>query len=442
VRPPSAAPFGDREVGRRAARLAMIPAMTTREAVLAPEADPAEAGFDAERLLRIDRHFDRYVDDGRLPGYLAVVARDGAIVHVASGGRRDLEAGAPVEPDTIWRIYSMTKPVTTVAAMMLFEEGAFQLTDPVARFIPSFADARVYLRGSAARPLTVPVAEPMRLWHLMTHTSGLTYGFHHTHAVDEIYRANGYEWGTPPGLDLAACCDAWAALPLAFQPGAEWLYSVATDVLGRVVEVVSGQSLDAFLADRVFGPLGMTDTAFFAAPEDHARLAALYAPDPETGLATRFDTMGKAALRPPDALSGGGGLVSTAADYLRFSHMLLGGGEADGTRLLGPRTLDYMVRNHLPGGVDLAAFGRPLFAESIFEGVGFGLGFSVVEDPVAARSPSSAGEFGWGGAASTAFWIDPAERLVVLFLTQLLPSSTHPIRPQLHQLVRQAIVDR
>jgi CubicO group peptidase (beta-lactamase class C family) len=419
----------------------MIPSMTTREAVLAPEVDPEEAGFDAGRLRRIDRHFDRYVDDGRLPGYLAVVARGDRVVHVASSGRRDLESGAPVEADTLWRVYSMTKPVTTVAAMMLFEEGAFQLTDPVARFIPAFADARVHLRGSAAKPLTVPVTEPVRLWHLMTHTSGLTYGFHHTHAVDEIYRAAGYEWGTPPGLDLAACCEQWAGMPLAFQPGAEWLYSVATDVLGRVVEVVSGRSLDAFLAERVFAPLGMHDTAFFAAPEEHGRLAALYGPDPRTGLAARFDQMGKVALSPPDALSGGGGLVSTAGDYLRFARMLLGGGELDGARLLGPRTLAYMTRNHLPGGADLAAFGRPLFAETIFEGVGFGLGFSVVDDPVAAHMPSSRGEFGWGGAASTAFWVDPAERLVVLFFTQLLPSSTHPIRPQLHQLVHQAIVD-
>jgi CubicO group peptidase (beta-lactamase class C family) len=275
----------------------------------------------------------------------------------------------------------------------------------------------------------------------MTHTSGLTYGFHHTHAVDEIYRAAGFEWSTPPGMDLAACCDAWAAMPLAFQPGAEWLYSVATDVLGRIVEVVSGQSLDAFFADRIFGPLGMTDTAFSAAPEDHGRLAALYAPDPQTGRATRYDVMGNAALKPPDALSGGGGLVSTAGDYLRFARMLLGAGELDGVRLLAPRTVHYMTRNHLPGGVDLEAFGRPLFAETTFEGVGFGLGFSVVQDPVAGKSPTSAGEFGWGGAASTAFWVDPVEELAVLFFTQLLPSSTHPIRPQLHQLVHQALVD-
>jgi CubicO group peptidase (beta-lactamase class C family) len=325
--------------------------------------------------------------------------------------------------------------------MMLWEEGAFELRDPVARYIPAFADARVHVRGSAQKPLTVPLTEPVRIWHLMTHTSGLTYGFHHTHAVDEIYRANGFEWSTPPGMDLAACCEAWAGMPLAFQPGDEWLYSVATDVLGRVVEVVSGQSLDEFFAERIFAPLGMTDTAFSAAEADHGRLAALYAADAKTGRATRFDQMGTAALSPPDALSGGGGLVSTASDYLRFARMLLGRGELEGVRLLGPRTVAYMASNHLPGGADLDAFGRPLFAETTFEGVGFGLGFSVVLDPVAAKSPSSAGEFGWGGAASTAFWVDPVERMIVLFFTQLLPSSTHPIRPQLHQLVHQALVD-
>ena len=363
------------------AALGIMRGMTTQRAALAPEADPADLGLDAERLHRIDRHFDRFVDDGRLPGYLAVVARDGRIAHVAAGGRRDLESGAPVEPDTLWRIYSMTKPITTVAAMILWEEGAFELRDPVSRFIPAFADARVYLRGPASKPLTAPVTEPVRLWHLMTHTSGLTYGFHHTHAVDEIYRTNGYEWSTPPGLDLAACCEAWAGMPLAFEPGAEWLYSVATDVLGRVVEVVSGQSLDAFLAERVLGPLGMSETAFHAAPEHHDRLAALYAPDPATGRASRFDQMGRLALSPPAALSGGGGLVSTAGDYHRFALMLLGGGELDGVRLLGPRTVRFMASNHLPGGADLEAFGRPLFAETTFEGVGFGLGFAVVHGP-------------------------------------------------------------
>jgi CubicO group peptidase (beta-lactamase class C family) len=332
----------------------------------------------------------------------------------------------------------MTKPVTSVAAMMLYEEGRVALTDPVSRYIPSFRDVRVYSKGSALKPLTVPAMEPMRIWHLLTHTAGLTYGFHHAHPVDAMYRAAGFEWGSPKEMDLAACCDAWAALPLVFQPGTEWNYSVATDVLGRVVEVVSGQSLDRFFDERVLRPLGMRDTAFWA--DDH-RLAAHYSPDPRTGRATRNQPMDGGARRPPTLLSGGGGLVSTAADYHRFTQMLLNGGALDGVRLLGTRTVDYMVRNHLPGGVDLEAFGRPLFAEMPFSGVGFGLGFSVVVDPVKGRSLCSAGEYAWGGAASTAFWVDPAEELTALFFTQLLPSSAHPIRSQLRTLVYQALVD-
>lgn len=409
-------------------------------AELTLEADPAEVGLDAGRLARIDRHFDRYVQDGRLPGWQLVLSRAGKVVHLASSGRRDVEAGLPVEVDTLWRIYSMTKPVTSVAAMMLWEEGAFELKDPVSRFIPAFAGARVFRGGTALKPVTDPVVEPVRMWHLLTHTAGLTYGFHHAHPVDAMYREAGFEWGTPPGLDLAACCDAWAALPLLFQPGSEWNYSVATDVLGRVVEVLSGRPLDAFLSERIFAPLGMTDTAFSVEAPDAGRLAALYSPDPATGLATRNDAMGSHALRPPAACSGGGGLVSTAADYHRFAQMLLGDGELGGVRLLGSRTLRFMASNHLPGGADLEAFGRPLFAETTFDGVGFGLGFSVVLDPVAGRFPSSPGEFAWGGAASTAFWVDPVEQLTALFFTQLLPSSTYPIRSQLRQLVYQAVV--
>jgi CubicO group peptidase (beta-lactamase class C family) len=410
-------------------------------AIPSVEVDPAEVGFEPERLQRIDRHFARYVDDGRLPGWLAVVTRQGRVAHVASGGQRDQEAGLPVEPDTLWRIYSMTKPIVSVAAMMLWEEGAFELKDPVARFIPAFADARVFTGGTSLKPLTEPLTEPVRVWHLLTHTSGLTYGFHYAHPVDAIYREHGFEWSTPPGLDLAACCDAWAGLPLLFQPGREWNYSVATDVLGRVVEAVSGQPLDAFLAERVFGPLGMEDTAFWVREADAGRLAALYSPDPQTGRAARNDRMGGDHLSPPDCLSGGGGLVSSAADYHRFTQMVLGGGEVGGVRLLGSRTLRYMGANHLPGGADLEQFGRPLFAEMPFDGVGFGLGFSVVVDPPAGKTPCSPGELAWGGAASTAFWVDPVERVTALFFTQLLPSSTHPIRSQLRQLVYQALVD-
>ncbi len=409
------------------------------------DAQPAEVGLDPARLARIDRHFARYVETGKLPGWLVTVSRNGRLAHVSAYGARDLEAGLPVETDTLWRIYSMTKPVTSVAAMILYEEGAFELTDPVSAFIPSFADVRVWSGGSDIKPVTVPAAGPVRIWHLLTHTAGLTYGFHRAHPVDARYRAAGFEWSTPPKMDLAACCDAWAAIPLLFQPGAEWNYSVATDVLGRVVEVAAGQPFDEFLASRVFGPLGMTGTGFSVAEQDLGRLAALYTPGPGSR-AGRLDTAGKVPTTRPVMPSGGGGLVSTAGDYHRFTQMLLArpsspAGELDGARLLGPRTVAYMTRNHLPGGADLETFGRPLFAEVPFRGVGFGLGFGVVVDAAAGKTLSAEGEYSWGGAASTAFWVDPAEQLVVGFFTQLLPSSSYPIRSQLRQLVYQALVD-
>jgi CubicO group peptidase (beta-lactamase class C family) len=405
------------------------------------EVDPEDVGFDRGRLERISAHFRRYVDDGLLPGWLLVVARDGQVAHLDAYGQRDVEAGAPVETDTLFRIYSMTKPITSVAAMMLWEEGAFELKDPVHRFLPAFEQVRVWRSGSVTSPVTEPLTEPIRLWHLLSHTSGLTYGFLWAHPVDELYRRAGFEWGTPKGADLAEVCDRLATLPLLFQPGREWNYSVATDVLGRVVEVASGMPLDRFFAERIFAPLGMTETAFWVPEALQPRLAALYAPTPGTRKIFRHDQMGAAALRPPDCLSGGGGLISTVHDYHRFATMLLRGGELDGHRLLSPRTLAMMTVNHLPGNVDLTAFGRPLFAETTFDGVGFGLGFSVTIDPVAAKVPGSVGDFSWGGAASTSFWVDPAEDLSVVFLTQLLPSSTHPIRSQLKQLVHQAMVD-
>jgi CubicO group peptidase (beta-lactamase class C family) len=410
---------------------------------LKAEVDPAEVGLDGERLRRIDRHFARYVDDGRLPGWLVAVSRLGRLAHVSCYGSRDIEAALPVEPDTLWRIYSMTKPITSVAAMMLYEEGAFELSDPVSAFIPAFADARVYAGGSDQRQVTVPATEPVRIWHLLTHTAGLTYGFLRVHPVDALYRAAGFEWGTPAGMDLAQACEAWAGFPLLFQPGAEWNYSVATDVLGRVVEVASGQRLDEFFAARILGPLGMTDTAFHVRDDDTGRLAALYMPGTD-GKTARLDSLGRVARHPVRLNSGGGGLLATAGDYHRFLHMLLGtadspAGELDGTRLLSPRTVGYMGRNHLPGGSDLETFGRPLFAESAFAGVGFGLGFGVTIDPVLSRVVCSEGELTWGGAASTAFWIDQREELAVAFYTQLLPSSTYRLRTQLRQLVYQAL---
>jgi CubicO group peptidase (beta-lactamase class C family) len=409
-------------------------------AQLKVDADPREVGFDPDRLQRVERHFRSYVDDGRLAGWTIAVARRGRVALLAHHGRADLEADRPVADDTLWRIYSMTKPITSVAALMLYERGLLELTDPVSRFIPEFADARVYRAGSALAPATVPAIEPVRVWHLLTHTAGLTYGFHHTSPVDEMYRARGFEFDAPRGMDLAGACAAWAGLPLLFQPGTEWNYGVGTDVLGRVVEVASGRPLDAFLAEHVLGPLDMTDTGFSVAAQDVDRLAALYLPDPRGGL-SRSAAMGDKATSPPTFLSGGGGLVSTAADYHRFTQMLARGGELGGVRLLSPRTVAYMARNHLPGNVDLEVFGRPVFAESTVRGVGFGLGVSVVIDPAAVRGLTDVGEYAWGGLASTAFYVNPVEEITAMFFTQLMPSSTYPIRSQLRTLVTQALVD-
>ena len=336
----------------------------------------------------------------------------------------------------------MSKPITSVAAMMLYEEGLLELKSPISKWLPEFADTRVYRSGSFLAPVTDPLSEPIRVWHLLTHTSGLTYGFHNTDVTDAIYRRAGFEWGTPKGADLAECCARWAELPLAFQPGTEWNYGVSTDVLGRLVEVVSGMTLDEFFRTRIFEPLGMTDTDFHVHGESLDRFATLYVRNPKTGEAVPApDALGRVADTRPTMLGGGGGLVGTAHDYLRFAHMLLNRGELDGVRLLGTRTVDYMTRNHLPGNADLESFGRPLFAETSFDGVGFGLGFSVVLDAAANKVLRSEGEYSWGGAASTIFWVDPREEIVALFLTQLLPSSTYPIRSQLNQLVQQALTD-
>lgn len=400
----------------------------------------SSVGIDPTRLSRLDDHFAKYVDDGRLAGWQVLIQRHGQVVHQRTYGMRDLEAARTFDDDTIVRLYSMTKPITSVAAMMLLEEGRLQLKGPVSAYIPSFADTRVYRSGSIQRPVTEPQTEPMLIWHLLTHMSGLTYGFHNTHAVDAMYRAAGFEWGQPEDLDLAQCCDRWASLPLVFQPGTEWNYGISTDVLGRVVEVVAGCDLETFFRTRILDPLGMNDTTFHLPDASAHRLAALYVPHPTDGTAVRAPEFLIRPLRPK-MLSGGGGLYGTASDYLRFCQMLLGGGALEGERILGRHTVDYMGLNHLPGGVDLETIGRPLFAESTFTGMGFGLGFSVVIDPAENKVPSSVGEMAWGGAASTAFWVDPVEDLAVVFLTQLMPSSTHPIRPLLKQLVYQALVD-
>jgi len=400
----------------------------------------SKQGFDPARLANIRRHFAVYVDDGRLPGWQLQVSRRGEVVLHENCGWRDVENKRPIEDDTVFRIYSMTKPITSVAAMMLYEEGRFELTDPVSKYIQAFKDMRVLTGGTALKPATRPAAEPIRILHLLNHTSGLTYGFHHVHVQDEIYRNAGYEWAAPKGHTLAQCVEDWARLPLRFDPGTRWNYSVSTDVLGRLVEVVSGQGLDAFFQQRIFEPLGMKDTSFRVRGDLGERLGELYIPDAK-GKATRNEAFSNAARDEVSFLSGGGGLFSTTQDYHRFTQMLLRGGELDGRRLLGSRTLRHMTSNSLPGGQDLVQCGIPLFAEVKFDGQGFGLGFSVLLDPMATGTLGTRGEYAWGGAASTAFWVDPVEEITAIFMTQLLPSSTWPIRTQLRQLVYSALID-
>ena len=404
------------------------------------ELEPEKAGFAPDRLDRLDRHFARYVDDGLLAGWQVAITRDGKLVHHTTYGLRDREAGLAVEPDTIWRIYSMTKPLTSVAAMMLYEQGRLALRQPIAEILPEFADARVYQLGSALNPGTVP-AEPIRVWHLLTHTSGMTYGFLHQHPMDEMHRLMDVEFFPPDDFSLADAVQRWATVPLLFQPGTGWNYGVSTDVLGRVVEVVSGTPLDRFFAEHITGPLGMLDTAFTVPAEKADRFAGLYVTGKAGQTPIRKDDFTTDPRGTVTFFSGGGGLVSTAADYLRFTRMLLGRGELDGVRLLGSRTVDYMTRNHLPGNVDIPTIGRPMSPQDAFDGVGFGLGFAVSVDPVRTEVLASPGEYSWGGLASTAFWVDPVERITAVFMTQLIPSATYPIRPELRALVNSALVD-
>ncbi|MFF9622569.1 serine hydrolase domain-containing protein [Streptomyces griseosporeus] len=406
-------------------------------ALLRQEVDPAEAGLDAKALDRLDRYLAHWVDEGRLPGFLVSVARGGRVAHLTAHGLRDVAAGAPVTPDTLFRIYSMTKPVTAVAALLLVEEGRLSLDDPVERYLPAFANPRVYVSGSDEDVVTRPAAGPILIRHLMTHTAGLTFAFYHTHPVDALYRAAGLHSSVPSGADLAETIEVYARLPLQFDPGTQWNYSVASNVLGRVIEVVSGQPLDTFFAERILGPLGMTDTGFQVAAERAGRLAELYGETDDGGITP---IAGLPVHGRPRFLSGSGGLVSSAPDWHRFMEFLRRRGELDGVRLLSPATVDLMTRNHLPGGADLRSFGsRPAHDEPGNDGVGFGLNVSVVIDPARTQAPSGRGTFGWSGVATTTFWVDPGRDLTVQFLTQVRPRRSLRIFPELKRLVHEAV---
>ena len=401
-------------------------------------ASPEALGFCADRLARIDRFLaERYVEPGLLPGALLVVARRGEVVHKSVLGHASLERGVALQDDTVFRIYSMTKPVTSVALMMLVEEGRISLDDPVARWIPSWREQAVFRSGAPGAFVTQPVEAPMRVIDLLRHTSGLTYNFQQRTNVDAAYRSlrlDAFE-----AESLAAFVDALGRVPLEFAPGTGWNYSVSTDVVGHLVSLASGVPFDEFVRSRILRPLAMDDTDFHVPEAKAARFADCYV---RSAAGTLAPAPGPDFRRPPPAPSGGGGLVSTAADYLRFCEMLRRGGALDGVRLLGPKTLALMRANHLPGGRDLADLAPAgMFSEVAYQGVGFGLGFATVLDPARCGVACSPGEYSWGGMASTAFWVDPVEEVCVVFMTQLMPSSTYPIRRELRTMINAAIVD-
>ena len=389
------------------------------------------------RFQNVCTHIDQYVEQGKIPCAAVLITHKGDNQFFYATGLADQERKVSVARDTIFRIYSMTKPITSVALLKLYERGCFQLDDPVAKHIPSWADMGVYQSGEGEDMQTEPCSEPMTIKHLMTHTSGLTYGFMNNHPVDAHYRKMRLENGE--GQTLATLMDGLAKVPLLFQPGTRWSYSIATDVLGYLVEHFSGKRFDDFLRDEITGPLGMADTGFCVSDQSKSRLAACYNHHPE-GYRLQDDPTTSRYLSQPTFLSGGGGLVATIDDYNTFAQNLLGHRKEGVEPLLGAKTVEYMASNHLPGGVDLAAMGQRVFSETSFEGVGFGLSGSVVIDPPTSSVIDSAGCYGWGGAASTYFWNDPVEDISTVFMTQLLPSSTWPIRRELKVLVNQMLV--
>ena len=408
----------------------------------APAAAPPETvGLSAERLGRLDDLLQtRYIDPGRFPGTQTLVYRRGKIAHHSVQGLAAVERKTPLKEDTIFRIYSMTKPITSVAFMMLVEQGLVALDDPVHRFIPEWKNLGVYNGGFMETFQTRPTNRPMQMVDLLRHTAGLTYGFQQRTNVDAAYRKLKIGEIEKAGT-MDSMIEGLSKLPLEFSPGEAWNYSVATDVLGYLVQKISGQKFEDFLKQHIFAPLGMDDTAFFVPPEKAHRFAACYAATPKGGLALQDDPAKSPYLEPPSFISGGGGLVSTTADYLAFCRMLLNGGELDGARLLSPKTIALMTANHLPGNADLTEMSMSLFSEAAYQGVGFGLGFSTTMHPARTLIPGTAGDYSWGGAATTSFWIDPKEELIVIFMTQVLPSSAYPVRRELRTLVYSAFTE-
>jgi CubicO group peptidase (beta-lactamase class C family) len=402
--------------------------------------DPEGAGFDPGRLERITEHFEtRYVATGKIPGCQIAVARGGRLAYWRSLGLMDRERAKPVKDDTIWRIYSMTKPIASLALMQLYEQGRFLLTDPLHRYIPEWKHLKVGELQSDGSVRTVDQVRPVSVRDALTHMTGLAGGLVPGHPTDDRFAAALRE--KRRGMTLEGVCSLLADYPLKFQPGSRWNYGLSTDVCARLVEILSGERFDHYLQANVFDPLAMVDTGFSVPEESAARFAACYTYRPGGPPRLSDDPDVSAYRRLRSYQSGSGGLVANSGDYLRFCQMLLNEGELDGRRLLGRKTLELMTANHLPGDGDLGALATGGFGEAEFDGAGFGLGFAVSKGPGATATAGSVGEYYWGGAASTAFWIDPVEDVTVVFMTQLIPSSSYPFRAQLRALVYQALAD-
>ena len=401
-------------------------------------ANAAAAGMNARQLQRVGEHLENhYVNPGKVAGTFVAVMRAQQLAYAHCAGLRDRERQLPMTPDTLFRIYSMTKPVVSVALMTLWERGLFALDDPVRRFVPEFANLQVRVAGAWPEFQTRPPEREMTVRDLLRHTAGFAYHVMESSTLDSAYRELGV--GMPaPGYTLDEMVEQLAGLPLEFSPGTRWGYSVATDVLGVLIERLSGQSLPEYLEQTIFSPLGMVDTGFSPRDDQLPRFASCYTRDEHKRVVLQDDAQAS-EYADRSFYSGGGGLLSTASDYLRFCRMLALGGTLEGQRVIGSRTLAVMTANHLPGGGDLASLSVSGFSETVNEGVGFGLGFATKLDPIRNGFPASAGTYYWGGLASTLFWVDPVEDLIVVFMTQLIPSRTFNFRGQLEALIYAAL---
>lgn len=395
---------------------------------------PEKVGFSTDRLRRVHPVMQAYVDQKKLPGIITLVSRRGKVVHFEKFGLMDIESNKPMQADTIFRVYSMTKPITSVAMMMLYEEGRFQLDDPISKFIPAFTDVKVFGKANDGKIKLSDLEREITIRDLMTHTSGLTYASLEASPVAAMYHEAGL---LNRDRTLQENVQELVKLPLVNQPGTVWRYSVSTDVLGHLVELIANMPFDAFLEQQIFAPLHMTDTGFYVPKEKIDRFAALYSPADNGRLELTDPPAPGEYSKPPSLFSGGGGLVSTITDYVRFAQMVLNGGELDGTRLLGRKTIEFMTTNHIPDQL----MPLQIAHDWVLHGYGYGLGFGVIMNSAQSQVLGSSNTYGWGGAASTHFWIDPKEELLGVIMTQLSPIYYYPIEQQFKVLTYQALVD-